>query len=293
MNKRAHHLLAIAGFVLASAALSARADSLTVVPVQGYLTASDDTPVDGDHRLTFTLFDAEMDGTLLATDDFKSVKVTNGAFVVYLGGRPGHEIDPALFREHTALWIEIVVDGTEIIQPRTQIGSVPFAGYASACGDASTLEGQTASTLRDWSSLQSVPADIADGDDGFTTEAELTSLLNDNYAPANGCPTDAVTQFGFCIWHEDNGSRYAQTYQQAAATCRSKGGRLCTYAEVAAAWAAGADWCANGWVADFRSTTEGYVSYPIQVGRAGCHGPGLSFDPAPLSATWDANCCKY
>jgi hypothetical protein len=39
-----------------------------------------------------------------------------------------------------------------------------------------------------WGDLTGVPADIADGDDGFTSEAELTALLNDNYLPSGYTP---------------------------------------------------------------------------------------------------------
>ncbi len=46
----------------------------------------------------------------------------------------------------------------------------------------------SSSYLPDWTNLQNIPGDIADGDDGFTTEAELTTLLDDNYLPSTYLP---------------------------------------------------------------------------------------------------------
>jgi hypothetical protein len=113
------------------------------------------------------------------------------------------------------------------------------------------------------------------------------------------CPDNpgAPTKFGFCIWHDDNGTRYSQDHAQAAATCAKKGARLCTFAEVSAAWHAGAEWCSFSWVADTPppangDVTAGYASYPIQTDQTGCHQIGVSFDLVPLTTRYDANCCR-
>jgi len=113
------------------------------------------------------------------------------------------------------------------------------------------------------------------------------------------CPENptAPSKFGFCIWHEDNGTRYSQDHKQAAATCAAKGARLCSFAEVSAAWHAGANWCAVSWVADLPAVTNadvtsGYGSYPIQTNGSGCHNVGVDMGAMPLTNKADANCCK-
>ena len=136
-------LACLLGLVSASQAL---ADAPAIVPVQGFLTDSDGAPVAGPHRLTFILYDAESDGRALYTDDRRSVEIERGQFVAYLGGE-GDALDLALFRDNGGLWLEITVDGTDVIQPRTYLGSVPYAAYAQYCGDASTLGGLSAADV--------------------------------------------------------------------------------------------------------------------------------------------------
>jgi hypothetical protein len=123
---------------------------------------------------------------------------------------------------------------------------------------------------------------------------------NASAAAAVTCPdASAPSAYGFCIWHDNNGTTYSQTHQQAAATCKTKGGRLCTFSEVSAAWHAGAQWCAYSWVSDLpaqtastTNATTGYISYPMQAAATGCHGPGVSLDSVALTAMYDATCCK-
>jgi hypothetical protein len=159
------------------------------------------------------------------------------------------------------VWAEVLVDGTPLA-PRAKLGAVPYA----------------------------VEAKHAVGADNATSATSATGLTC--YDPT------APTKYGFCIWHDDNGASYTQNHQQAAMNCQAKGGRLCTYAEVAAAWALGAEWCAFGWVADTpvvtnADITSGYVSYPMQSSNStGCHKKGVSFDSVALTASYDANCCR-
>ena len=146
-------------------AASARADAPPLIPVQGYLTDSDGAAVDGPHRLTFLLYDAMTDGELLFTDDWSSVDLEQGHFIAYLGAREDNELDLALFAARSEVWLEIVIDGSETISPRTRLASVAYAAHAQTCevaveathaaeathaeqaDDASTLEGNAASAF--------------------------------------------------------------------------------------------------------------------------------------------------
>ena len=56
----------------------AAADIPAIIPLQGYLLDSTGKPVDGDHRLTFFLYDAATDGEVLIKDNNNSVEVGDG-----------------------------------------------------------------------------------------------------------------------------------------------------------------------------------------------------------------------
>jgi hypothetical protein len=153
---------------LCSSLLSpARADAPAIIPVQGFLSDADGVPIDGDHRVIFFLYDAATNGEILHTDAFNNLEVQAGQFIVYLGSQDGHELDLTLFRDHIDLWLEVVVDN-ETITPRTRLGAVP---YAAACGDATTVSGQT------------IPEDIVNGnyvtaDTGTVGDLTVTGTLN-------------------------------------------------------------------------------------------------------------------
>ena len=125
----------------------AAADVPAIVPLQGYLLDSTGKAVDGDHRLTFFLYDAATDGDVLFTDNYNSVEVSDGYFVVYLGNQEDTPLDLGLFREHRDVWVEVVIDGSETVSPRTYLASVPYAGVAQYCGDAQTLGGRPSTDL--------------------------------------------------------------------------------------------------------------------------------------------------
>lgn len=108
---------------------------------------------------------------------------------------------------------------------------------------------------------------------------------------ASTCPDPvAPTEFGFCIWRDDN---YNYTFKEAGALCKSKGGRLCTLAELSAAQAVGADWCSLNWVADRGDNTHGYFAYPRQTAVGGCGTlVGIYQEPAQMEAKGGVNCCR-
>ena len=122
-----------------------------LVPVQGVLTNADGEPIDGEHRLTFVLYRAEDDDDRLFTDDYRNQQVAGGHFVVYLGSQEDNPLDLNLFATEPEVWLETVIDGDEVIKPRTRLGAVPYAGFAQYCGEHT----------HDWSEIASGVPDLA------------------------------------------------------------------------------------------------------------------------------------
>jgi hypothetical protein len=157
--------IALALVLSIAAAGSARAaDPPPLLPVQGFLTDASGTPLTGAHSLRFSLYASASSTTALYTETDASVTVTAGDFVVYLGA--AQPIALSLFRDNPTVWIEVVIDGAEIVQPRVQVATAPFAGSAAYCGDASTLGGNApsafaqASHTHAFSSLTGIPAGL-------------------------------------------------------------------------------------------------------------------------------------
>lgn len=157
---------------LSALALPARvlAQSPALLPVQGYLTDDAGQPIEGTHTITASLFDKSFSGTKLFSETTSGVMVEAGAFVLYVGGVGTPVFDLALFATHDEVWLELEVD-SDVIEPRFRLGSVPYAAYASSCGDAQTVGGLDATQLATsdhahaFSDLTGLPAGLADGDD--------------------------------------------------------------------------------------------------------------------------------
>jgi hypothetical protein len=164
MNKKTALVIAVLFTLLAS---PAAAESPSLLPVQGYLSDAAGVPIDGARDLELVVYDAASGGNVVHTETFVAHPIVDGNFVVYLGDDAS--VDLALFRDQDNLWLEITV-GSEMIEPRLQIATAPYAGYARYCGDSETLAGQSsdsfapASHAHDWSAIAGVPPDLADGD---------------------------------------------------------------------------------------------------------------------------------
>ena len=132
--------------LLLSIGSHARADAPALLPVHGFLTDAEGTPETGKHRLTFFLYEDETGGTPLYTDDYASIEVNAGQFIVYLGSGDD-ALDMTMFRDASALWLETVIDGGETITPRIRLASVAYAGFAQYCGEATALGSAAADAL--------------------------------------------------------------------------------------------------------------------------------------------------
>ena len=132
-----------------SHAAPARAQVPAQMPVQGYLTTSDGTPVDGDNSITFSLFAGELGGAPLFTET-QTVRVDEGYFTAYVGDMG--TLDLSLFRDNPQVHLEIQVGGDPPMSPRLAMGTVPYAAvaqYAISGGTASgvyTLAGSVTGT---------------------------------------------------------------------------------------------------------------------------------------------------
>lgn len=199
-----------------------------------------------------------------------AIGLVNGRFSIQLPDQctTGVGNDPQV-------WAEVFVGATPSAVAslgRAKIGAVPYAVEASHA--VSAVNATMAGTA--------------------TYSADAGHATTSDTATATSCPDPtAVSKLGFCIWSDDNGSSYSQTYTQAASTCRSKGGRLCTLAEISAAQAAGAEWCAFSWAADRSDNAHAYQAFPMQSSSAGCGSTiGIVSDIRAMTDTLNANCCK-
>jgi hypothetical protein len=160
----------IAVFVVLVSRSVARADAPALIPVQGLLTDVDGVPIDGEHRLDFILYDDAAGHTSLYSTAYSDVSIDNGNFVVYLGDQEGEALDLEMFRDRDDVWLEIVIDGSQIITPRIRLATTAYAGFAQYCGDADTLQGNTAAAFVTTSGDSTIDGDLTvDGDLNSTT----------------------------------------------------------------------------------------------------------------------------
>ena len=104
--------------------------------------------------------------------------VADGFFTAYLGDDATAPLDVDIFAAHSALFLGMrVTPDTDFALPLLQMATVPYAGFANACGDAATLEGKLSSDFAGashshaWGDLSGVPAGLGDGDDDTTYTA--------------------------------------------------------------------------------------------------------------------------
>ena len=104
---------------------------------QGRLLDADAAPLEGEHDLTFTLFDAPEDGQEVWSETIEA-DLTGGFYSVVLGAdEDGNTLDE-LVLAGGPLWLELRVDDSEPMRPRHKLLSVPYAVMA---GTATNVEG--------------------------------------------------------------------------------------------------------------------------------------------------------
>ena len=160
------------------ASAPAMAQAPALIPVQGFATDDEGAPLDGEIVVDFTLYTSAVDGDALYTES-QVLDADVGFFSTMLG--LGDALDLGTFAANGEVWVEIEIDG-EVLEPRLQFGTVPYAAWADSAGDAQTVGGATLEDLQApvaWGDLVDVPADLLDGDDDTTDWASLTGVPAD------------------------------------------------------------------------------------------------------------------
>ncbi len=112
---------------------SAPGPSATTVNYQGRLANSSGKPLDGSYGMTFALWSAPSDGSLVwGPESHAAVPVSEGLFSVGLGSQTAGGIPTSVWDGDR--YLEITVGG-ETLSPRELIRSVPIAGMALTVPD--------------------------------------------------------------------------------------------------------------------------------------------------------------
>lgn len=148
----------------------------TTINYQGSLSDDASTPLNGNYNLTFALYDAETDGSLVwGPEAHTSVPVNDGLFNIGLGAQTSGGIPTTVWDGDR--YLEITVNG-ETLTPREPIRSVPIAGLALTVPDAAIKSNHLAPIV-EW---VPAPSDVSLSNDlvevaGTTVEVNTASRL--------------------------------------------------------------------------------------------------------------------
>ena len=112
--------------------------SSTTIAYQGRLADADGHPLTGTYNMIFRLYDVPTGGTPLWEEQWtgsNGVRVSDGLFNVMLGSL--NPIPQNVIAGHDQLWLGITVGTDNEMQPRVQLGSVPWAVQALTVPDGS------------------------------------------------------------------------------------------------------------------------------------------------------------
>jgi hypothetical protein len=110
--------------------------SATTMTYQGYLTDSNDNPLDGAQPMVFRFYNVASGGTHLWEEVWTgvdSITVNDGYFTVILGSRT--PIPSTVVAGNDSLWLGITVGTADL--PRAPVSSVPYALHALTVADNS------------------------------------------------------------------------------------------------------------------------------------------------------------
>ncbi|MCP4570643.1 MAG: hypothetical protein GY841_23920 [FCB group bacterium] len=216
MNR--HIVIAITFFVLFCLTIS-WADVPQMISYQGHLTDDIGQPVNAILDITFRIYDDATAGNLKWSET-QSVTVTEGGFSVMLGSiNPILQDSLTTARDTTLLklYLEVQISEDPVIMPRTQFGTVPFAGYAHGIsGDIYTEPGAlkvfpVSQGFDPGDAEVTISADSSGsmitlgGGDGWWGGIAITT--DDNSAMMRGTPPGS-TDPGFKLTAESSGSHF-------------------------------------------------------------------------------------
>lgn len=180
-------LTIVSGMLAALIASGAQATVPELIPVQGVLTDGDGEFIDGSTNMTFAIYNTEGASTSIWSET-QTVDVDQGFFTAYLGTVTALVVADLI--APSELWLGVTVESDDEMD-RVQFAAVPFALEAQRCQQVGNLTESDINTnflasdyTPSWNDLTDIPGGFADNtdDEGFSTEAELTTLLDDNYA---------------------------------------------------------------------------------------------------------------
>jgi hypothetical protein len=140
--------LALANRAGALTQFAPNAPSTQVMPYQGRLAGAGGSALSGNYAMTFALYDVVANGVPLWTETWtgpNSVTVRDGLFNVALGSLSA--IPQIAIANRANVWLGITVGSDTEMNPRVQLGSVPFAVQALTVPDGSITQAKFAPGL--------------------------------------------------------------------------------------------------------------------------------------------------
>ncbi len=141
-TRRAVERAFLGALLVATMIPASLADTPTVTNYQGRLTdnSPQQNPINASLPMEFRIYDSATTGVLLWSEVWPSVSVTSGTFSVLLGSN-GSPLPASIFTDGTSRFLEVVING-EVLSPRQQIGTVPYAARSQHSDDSPGLQVQ-------------------------------------------------------------------------------------------------------------------------------------------------------
>jgi len=119
--------------------------STGTIAYQGRLADADGNPLTGTYNMIFRLYDVASGGVPLWTEQWtgsNGVQVSDGLFNVMLGSLT--QLPQNVITDHDTLWLGITVGTDDEMEPRVQLGTVPFAVQALTVPDGAVTTAKIA-----------------------------------------------------------------------------------------------------------------------------------------------------
>ncbi len=130
------------------------------ISYQGKITDPGGIAIDGNHSMSFWLFDDSSGGSILWTESHPSVEIEKGLFRVVLG-----EYNPIDVDFDGDYYLAIAIDH-EMLTPRIELTSEAYAFRAKYADSLSySITSPRDTLIAEWDSIRNVPHGLDDGDD--------------------------------------------------------------------------------------------------------------------------------
>ena len=196
-------VLALAAPTLARQAAAPAANSVTTIPYQGRLADLNGDPITDRVNMEFRLYDVPTGGTPLWEEFWtggNAVNVSDGLFSVMLGSLNPTLVDAV--QGHDELYLGITVGTDSEMEPRVQLGSVPFSVWSLTVADDSITADKIAAGAV---GSEEIATDAVGSDEiaagavgneeiaaGAVTEGNLAPGAVNSLDAPDGAPQDAV-----------------------------------------------------------------------------------------------------